>query len=199
MRSARCFPLAAFCVVMVFSALAPPERVRASVPAANALARVGVAQVVCHSISGPRDLPPPGRSWSFWIKHVTFRPTAGYPVAQAVCLPLALEQTARMVTNEPPRSSLLAQVWYKGSGYTINVTTTRCVSASRCRAAAQQGQGVTIANGRQVWVSPLLSPFNDVRHGVALTWSSGRILVRLATNLPIWWAERVTEHVKIVR
>jgi hypothetical protein len=100
-----------------------------------------------------------------------------------------------MFSTTPPQTDELARVWYKGHGFTVTVTTFRCVSVAKCQRLAGQGKPVALAQGRRVWLSrSKAGPLRTV-----VTWNAGKIRVRLATNLSLWWAERVAEHVVIVR
>jgi hypothetical protein len=148
----------------------------------------------CHTVRRARDFPPPGQAWSFWVKQGGFHSQTGGPFAQAVCLPFAF-QSAGISSNEPPRNNLISTIFYRGSGYAITIKTMSCASAKQCHRSVRQGRSVTLRGGSRVWVGRLKTRTPQVM----VSWSSGDIAVRLVTNLPVWWAERVAEHVKILR
>ncbi len=113
------------------------------------------------------------------------------PVAQPTCLPFALGGGGGESSGLPvPAQGLSAIVWNKGSGYKVTVRTSHCLSEARCRGLARTGKRVGLSN-RTVWLKRRAA-------GPQLSWSKGRYLIRLRTNLPLWWAERIAEHTKLV-
>lgn len=144
----------------------------------------------------PLSLVPPGKSWSTWLPEGGVRAPDHRPVAYLAQVLVALAQS--MSATFPDHigvDRILSWVQYRGSGYVVVVTTIRCVNMVQCNQTAHRGQKVTLAHGKHVWVSA--GPAKNAKQRIM--WIQQGLLIRVASDLPVWWVERLAEHVAIIR
>ena len=138
----------------------------------------------------------PGKVWSTWLPEGGVRAPDHRPVAYLARVLAALAQSMYAVfPDHIGPDQVLSWLQYRGSGHRVIVTTIRCVNVARCSQIVDSGQRVTLAHGRHVGVS--VGPMKGARQRVM--WIQQGLLIRIASDLPVWWVERLAEHVAIIR